>query len=248
MRLPRSIYLAWLRLSWLLRRTLGIKTYGIGWTAARVGEAFDFEFLGRPFRFLPGAARSYCLLPAGIANEPETHQFLQQVLDAVRPGEKIAFVESGASVGEFVIPMAWHSRVEKVWAFEPHPATAEALRASAALAPAGKIDVIQQGVSSISGCAEFDLSEAAPTSAGLRGLRDHLNAPRVHLCTLDEALQVSPDQSLVILIDIEGGELNALRGGSGLIARLHPLIIFEYNGTTRQHFQLSALIINPAKT
>ena len=41
------------------------------------------------------------------------------------------------------------------------------------------------------------------------------------------------------LIDIEGGELNALRGALSLIAMHQPLIVFEYNMVTRKYFKLS---------
>ncbi len=53
-------------------------------------------------------------------------------------------------------------------------------------------------------------------------------------------MQADWDQAVIVLIDIEGGELAALTGGSGFIARYHPLIIFEYNATTRKYFPLSA--------
>jgi FkbM family methyltransferase len=245
MKLPRWLYLNWLRVTWWLRDTFGLKTYGIGWTAARVGVAFDFTFRDVPFRFLPSAARSYCLLPAGIPNEPETHQFIERVLDA--GVGNVIFVEVGASVGEFAIPMAYDSRVARVVAFEPHPATADALRASAAWAPAGKIEIIQKGVAESTGFASFALNERAPTGAGLRETADGQDSMKVDLCTLDEIFKLPPDQALILLIDIEGGELDAMRGGMSLITRQQPLIIFEYNATTRRSFQLgeAAALLGP---
>lgn len=237
MKLPVCLYLSWLRVVWWLRQRFGLKTYGIGWTAARVGKTFDFEFRGRPFRFIPAAARSYCLLPAGIPNEPETHQFLARVLDC--GGGDVTFIDVGASIGEFAIPLAYDPRVTRVVAFEPHPVTAEALRASATWVPVGKIELVQKGVAAIAGNACFDPSDRAPTGAGLRADIVDPHNFSVELCTLDDAVQVPPDQKLVILIDIEGGELDALRGGLKLITRHLPLIIFEYNATTRRHFQLA---------
>lgn len=133
MSLPKSVYVAYLRSIWSMRKAFGIKAYGIGWIATKVGKAFTFDFRGVPFRFLPIAAKSYCLLPAGIPNEPETHAFLRHALGSLA-ARKILFIDVGASIGEFAIPMAYDPRVAKVVAFEPHPATAEALRASACLA------------------------------------------------------------------------------------------------------------------
>lgn len=240
MNLPLPIYFSWLRLAWFLRKTLGIKTYGIGWAAKKVGLAFDFKFRDYPFRFLPAAARSYCLLPAGIPNEPETHQFLAQVLDSLPlAGVQCVFIDVGASIGEFAIPMAHNERVARVIAFEPHPATAGALRASAELGPMGKIQVIERGLGAAAGLAAFDLNDTAPTAAGLGVAGDEKNFATITLCTLDETIQLPGDVPLILLIDIEGGELEALRGGQALIARHKPLMIFEYNATTRRFFQLS---------
>lgn len=236
MPLPRFLFLAWLHFAWFLRKTFGIKTYAIGWAASRVTEDFEFQFMGRPFCFLVSAARSYCLLPAGIPNEPETHKFLDQILCSEGG---VTFIDVGASIGEFAIPMAYDARVEKVVAFEPHPVTCEALRATAVQVPEGKIEIIQKGVSDKLSYASFDLSGIAPTAAGFRDSSGIKNALQVELCTLDETIQISPGQAMIILIDIEGGELDALRGAMQLIARIHPLIIFEFNETTRKYFQLS---------
>jgi FkbM family methyltransferase len=236
MGLQKNIYIAWLQLTSFLRKRFGIKTYGIGWTAAKVDQEFLFEFNGVPFKFLPKAARSYCLLPAGIPNEPETHKFLTRVLDTKRD---VILIDVGASVGEFAIPMAHDPRVARVFAFEPHPATADALRASSVWVPAGKIQVIQKGVAAKAGFAHFDLNERAPTGAGLRDSDDNSRNWRIELCSLDDILmQCFDGHELVVLIDIEGGELDALRGGMKLISRYHPLIIFEYNATTRRYFHL----------
>lgn len=228
-----AAFLAWLRTAWFFRKTFGIKAYGIGWAASRVRCAFDFSFQGVPFRFIPSAARSYCLLPAGIANEPETHQFLERVLTG---RSHVLFVDVGASIGEFAMPMAHDPRVSKVLAFEPHPETCEALQASAIMAPAGKIEIVQQGASAASGWASFEMSASAPTAAGIRGSAEG----EIELCTLDDAVRADEGQAVILLIDIEGGELEALRGGLNFIIRHHPLIIFEYNATTQKYFPLSA--------
>lgn len=236
MNLPISIYLTYLRLAWFMRKHFGVETYGLGWTAAKVGQAFSFQFNGMPFRFVPKAARSYCLLPAGIPNEPETHQFLSRVLACVGGG--VTFIDIGASIGEFAISMAHNGKVDRVIAFEPHPVTADALRASAEFVPRGNIEVIEKGVGATTGFATFDLNEIAPTGAGLRPSDANKPFARIPLCTLDETIAVSSSAPLIVLIDIEGGELDALRGGQKLIAREKPLIIFEYNATTRRFFQL----------
>jgi FkbM family methyltransferase len=181
------------------------------------------------------------LLPAGISNEPETQKFLENALDYAQAHAKVTSVDVGASVGDFAITMAYDDRVKKVLAFEPHPATCSALQASAEKVPTAKIEIIQRGVAASAGTANFNLNELAPTGAGLHGGTDTVcsHSDKIELCALDDVVIDLPTSILIILIDIEGGELSALRGASRLIENLKPLIIFEYNDTTRKHFQLS---------
>jgi hypothetical protein len=81
-----------------------IKAHGIGLVSDFIDIDFKFKFKNSIFIFLPSACRSYGLLPAGIANEMETHLFLASVLDfSIHP---VVFVDVGASIGEFVITMA----------------------------------------------------------------------------------------------------------------------------------------------
>lgn len=101
------------------------------------------------------------------------------------------------------------------------------------------VEVIEMGVGKKAGYATFDLNANAPTGAGVRAVDEGNNQAKISLCTLDEAIEVGADTPVLILIDIEGGELDALRGAANLIARQQPLIIFEYNETTRRYFELS---------
>ena len=44
---------------------------------------------------------------------------------------------------------------------------------------------------------------------------------------------------MVLMIDVEGYEPNVLRGARELITKLKPLIIFEYNFVSKQHFEMN---------
>ncbi len=234
----RWVLLGWLQFIWFLRKRCGIRAYGIGFMAARVKLPFDFLFRGARFCFYPPAARSYCLLPAGIANEPETHKFLARVL---RGRKDVTFVDVGASIGEFAIPMAADERVAAVIAFEPHPVTCEALRHSVSYLPRGIVRVIEAGVSATSGSAQFGTRDGAPTSAGLTMTCDS-DQLTVATCTLDDLPDVAPESPVILLMDIEGGELDAAKGAQQFLARHRPLFIFEYNATTRRSFELSEMV------
>ena len=200
-------YLLYLKGAWFLRRTFSMKIYGLGWTASQMGFEFPFYLHGARFQFTPSAAKSYGYLPAGIPNEPETHQFLQSVLAG---RSDVMFIDVGASIGEFVIPMSHTQAISQVLAFEPHHQSREALLKSAQYAPMGKIEIIGKGVSFEKGFANFDFSSLAPTAAGIRNLDAPLLQEAIEICTLDDTVKPKPDQPVVLLIDIEGGGAQCL--------------------------------------
>src|SRR3990167_631022 len=238
-RLIVSFYILYLKTISFLNNKLGIYAYGLGFIASKIKFDFHFVFRNSQFLFSSAAARSYCLLPASIPNEPETHLFIDKII-----GNKnnVMFIDVGASIGEFVIPCANDHRISKVIAFEPHPVTSLALQNSVALSLNNKVEIIQKGVSSFSGYANFDFSEVAPTSAGIHYSAESKDHDKIEVTTLDDVITSDKNQNIILLIDIEGGELEALKGGSCLIKNTNPVIIFEYNETTRKFFSLAEAI------
>lgn len=231
------LYKLFLRISWFLISEFNMKVRGIGVASDWIRTGFDFIYQNSVFKFIPSASRSYGLLPAGIANEPETHVFLKNILNLSK--EPIAFVDVGASIGEFAITMADDQRVERVYAFEPHPKTFQALSASARRL-GHKIELFETAVGEANGELGFSASETSPTGAGL-GI-DH-SAPRVRVpvCKIDDKLKSIANFPTIMLMDIEGGELSAMRGGVGFIAARQPIIIFEYNLTSKKSFSLDQI-------
>jgi hypothetical protein len=59
----------------------------------------------------------------------------------------------------------------------------------------------------------------------------------VELTTLDQEL-ADLSGPVLVLIDVEGGEPSVMRGGKSFIGRNFPLIVFEYNDTSKKHFRL----------
>jgi hypothetical protein len=52
---------------------------------------------------------------------------------------------------------------------------------------------------------------------------------------------IAPASPTVLMIDVEGYEPKVLRGAGELIARLRPLIIFEYNFVSKRHFTIDEI-------
>jgi FkbM family methyltransferase len=231
------LYKIFLKISWFLFDRLNIKIRGIGVASDYIKFEFPFLFNGCEFRFLPIACRSYGLLPAGLPNEPETHIFLNSILNiSTKP---VIFVDIGASIGEFVITMANDKRVTKVYAFEPHPKTFMALNALAS-GLKGKIELFQAAVGEKKGELLFSPSDKSPTGAGLGSVHKD-SAISVTVCRIDETLGAIEDFPTIVLIDIEGGELSAIRGGLSFIGSRQPLVIFEYNMVSKNFFTLEQM-------
>lgn len=227
----------YLKISWYLKSKFNINMIGLGVASEWIGNEFYFKYKNSEFKFTPDASRSYGLLPAGIANEPETHIFLNNILEISK--ELIVFVDVGASIGEFAITMAEDTRVARVYAFEPHPKTFRSLCASAHRL-AHKVELIEAAVGEIDGELDFASSDTSPTGAGVGSI--HAGpCIRVPVCKIDNKLKFIEDLPVVMLMDIEGGELNAMRGGSEFITARQPLIIFEYNLTSKKSFHLDQI-------
>lgn len=233
-------YKLFLRAMFLANKVLDLKMRGLGWAADWVGVQFKFMFRDGEYVFVPQAARSYCLLPIGRPNEPETHLFLSRLLDEAKAPD-IVFVDVGASVGEFVIPISLSERVLKVVAYEPHPASFEALRSSVSLniGRGAPIHLRNVAISDTAGHASFVLSDRAPMAAHISNISDSAVMSTVPVTTLDHERVFGAGDLGIILIDVEGGEINAVRGAKATIDAFLPIIIFEFNDTTRRYFQLS---------
>lgn len=176
----------------------------------------------------------------GHWNEPETHSFLKHVIAGI--DSKVNFVDVGASIGEFVIDMAACKKIVSVIAFEPQLESAEAIRKSCAVNGFQNVRIIQKIVSDNSKEMYFLEDDRSPTASrplfsSVQEVKESRELIRTAGTTLDEELAVVQADTIVLL-DIEGGEYLALKGGLDFVRRCKPLLIFEYNSTSKQSFNL----------
>ena len=203
---------------------------GLGWVLRRVREPREFELAGQRMLFDPRVAGCYDRMIAGQFNERETWLFIQQALDRVK--FRVTFVEVGANVGEFLIPVAGHPKVNRVIGYEPHPVCAEVCVRNAQVNHLINVEV-RTALVGDGRYHPFSINSrnANASSIGSGGaLR-----PTVRL---DDELR-DVHAPTILLIDVEGAEPLVLRGAAEFIARAQPLIIFEYNYVSRRHFTLS---------
>lgn len=148
-------------------------------------------------------------------------------------GPKGVGLDIGAHRGRHTIPMARIvGREGKVHAVEASSITVEKLRAAINHSGVDKIrnivDVHHTAVSDFEGSAEFWFF---PQAAGWSGLADRQyegerSTETVSVTTIDKLLS-SLERLDFIKIDVEGAELNVVRGGAATIGRLRPVIAFE---------------------
>jgi len=180
-------------------------------------------------------------------HERATRQVLQGLM---QPG--MVALDVGAHVGYFTRLLAQSGGNQgRVIAIEPHPATYELLRRNTAALPtvttlqlaateaAGTAHLFDYLMMSASGSLHYDHALAEQQQARI-GSSDH--APRHHphfemqryvveTAALDDCLaELGLYQVDIVKMDIEGAELNALRGMRRLIAASPQLaLVMEYN-------------------
>jgi FkbM family methyltransferase len=172
----------------------------------------------------------------GINGGYELHEsgerwLLEKTLPAMG-GAVIADV--GANVGEFSL-LARQLGAAQVWAFEPAEKTFSILQA--ATAGDGQISCRRTAVGERIGETEFYIpiddaaSALASRDIGITAVEpDRARKLTVPLTTLDHESNGGERRFDLIKIDVEGFELDVLRGASGLVERSPPAVImFEFN-------------------
>lgn len=235
-------------LQYWMHTYFGINIRGLGWLLHQIRSPRPIEVEGVRFAFRPSIASSYGRMVAGIWNEPETHLLLTRVL--ARTEAQVTFIDVGANVGEIVVDVARQAKVSRAIAFEPIPECVEAIRQSCSLNRFSHVEVRQLALSDQRKTGAFISSRRNAGQSSLSRVGQDVqmsfknaesegrDATMLETSTLDTEFGTDIDVPIIILLDVEGEELNVLRGGSRLIERSLPLVIFEYNHVSRARFSL----------
>jgi FkbM family methyltransferase len=213
-------------------------------------SALDLATWGRGFQRTVNGCETLSIDPRhrGLfpeTYEPETYAYLRNM---VKPGS--VCLDIGAHVGIYALSLArWSGPNGRVFAFEPSPETRAVLESNVRRNGFGdRITVVPKGVSDAQAEATFFAADLAGFS---RLGRPNPERPEPHtsfsvpLTTLDQfcaAQKIQPDW---MLIDIEGYEVAAMRGGRrtieagrgrmGIVVEMHPFL-WASAGTSRQQF------------
>ncbi len=162
----------------------------------------------------------------------------------VRPGS--ACLSIGANLGVYPLKFAhWSAPGGVVYAFEPNPNTAAALRRHVAMnGLADRVEVLERAVSDRPGTATFHaagvegMSRLGEPNPGLAGRTRAIEVP---VDTLDLFCRVRGVRPAALMMDVEGFEVAALAGARELFtAGPPPVAVVEFHpnawgvaGTTR---------------
>jgi FkbM family methyltransferase len=163
------------------------------------------------------------------AYEPEVTAWLS---DAARPG-MVAY-DVGAHVGIHALYLGkLLGRAGLVLAFEPWPENFRRLRRNIAYNPAlaARVVPIHKAVGLREGTARFTEGSTDGTHH-LAGL-DEASAMEVPVTTLDSVWDESGRSPDLIVIDVEGAELEVLEGAQRLLAKCRPKLAMEHHGPQR---------------
>ena len=174
---------------------------------------------------LPGKTT---LEAAGVVLAEHYEELIDMLADhLVKPGD--VAVDGGANGGRHTIALARRVRPDGiVHAFEPLPDLVEANRSWAAIdgvEPFIRYHAV--GLSDTHGDAEFIRNTTSPAFSSLRFAPQGM-ATETMIIPLRRLDDILPDAQVdFIKMDVEGAEYSAFRGGTALIARTGPFIVFE---------------------
>ena len=142
------------------------------------------------------------------------------------------FLDIGAHIGYYAAYLS--PRVRRVYAFEPDPRNLPGIRANSRLA--GNVEIVAAAVSSRDGVAPLHVGRSsALTSLEGDGTGVTVDVPLLRIdtfCAAHPGIRVG-----LVKTDIEGHDLEALRGMAQMVARDQPLILTECNS----HAEVAAL-------
>ena len=220
---------------------LNINIRGLGFFLRRLNRDAIVYIGGSRLYVNSRIGTSYARLIGGEWAEPETHIFLNRVLDLL---DDSIFIDVGANVGEMVLSVQGHRNTRFIYAIEPDPTCAAVVKVNCLLNGFDDCKVFTVALSDVPG--ELVLSGAGTPQAMLtkKSESERVDEIVVPVSTLDQLRsegllpQINDDSSVVMLIDVEGAEPKVLAGAKRFLSIIRPLIIFEYNATSKDHFIL----------
>ena len=223
------------RLYELIHKHLNINIPGLGFLYRFLKKDEYFIVKGKKLFFNHKISDNYGMLINGNFNEKETHLFLDEVFDNIKINN-IHFVDIGGNIGEFVLDYSDHEKIKNLTVFEPQLEQSRSIKETIKANDFKKTVLIEYPVSNESKLVNFNVNITNSTASGI--IENDDGGKSLLSTTIDDIFLNNLSDTFVLLVDIEGQELNAIKGGQNLIKSTLPLIIFEYNHITKLFFKI----------
>jgi FkbM family methyltransferase len=246
-RLRKMLYrLGWLAPFWEVDRSRYLKRLrrrkANDWRYAAAADAEQFVG-GEVVVRLTGIAPPvfiYCdrhwLLEAEIIKAGAFQRYLLTLgSDLICPGSIV--LDVGANVGAYGLPWAACHTDVSVHCFEPHPQVRARLARNLALNRplAGRVAIRVEALSDRTGSATFQAVRSDGGNWGLSALAStdildvaHADLIEVPMARLDDLFPSGGKSVSLVKVDVQGHELEVLRGAVGILARDRPALILEH--------------------
>jgi FkbM family methyltransferase len=146
-------------------------------------------------------------------------------------------IDGGANHGRHTFPMS-KCLVDScvVFAFEALPELSEKLESAASTSGRNNVIIINKAITNSTGKCSFNHIVLSPGYSGIKKRAEIDPALLASTCTIEvnctsiddePAIKSTPGKVAFIKLDLEGGELDALRGAKQVIVNDQPFIVFE---------------------
>lgn len=166
--------------------------------------------------------------------EEQTAKALDQVVKSYQPS---LFLDVGANVGFY----SWRVRnlqpTARIWMFEPDTSNAALLRSTVRENAMADVRLFEVAVSDSCGRADFVLDHVSGKAGSLVDNRQKTGSlhkayafaesESVECLTLDSLLPEMRGERILMKMDVEGAEEQALQGARNLLQEARPVIILE---------------------
>jgi FkbM family methyltransferase len=165
-------------------------------------------------------------IPMDFLKERKYDALIKKIMRIVLENDS-SFIDVGCHKGAFLIGANKFAPNGLHVGFEPIPYFYNKL----VITLGGINDIRQLGISNERGETTFNYVKSNPLYSGLKKRsypgKESIEELNVKVDTLDNQLFDSERVDL-IKIDVEGGELNVMKGGFNTITKFNPVVVFEY--------------------
>lgn len=169
-------------------------------------------------------AVGWCLRLYGEFARPELDLLSDYMTHLGAPG---TFIDVGANVGAICLPLAQRHPDWRVIAVEAHRGLSGVLAANALNNQLVNLDWHHAAAGAAAGLTEFPaLSLGSRTNFGNLGAHMNADTPteQVRVVALDD---LAPSDTRLVKVDVEGAELEVLRGATRLLRDIKPVWLLE---------------------